>query len=178
MIFLLSTRKEVMGTYHNIMARLEFINDITGVEPTLWKITKLGPYKMTFLVCKTNAGINGIYITAHNREVEYLSLCNFISKIDFVIANTCVYEKDFDTNIMYNLRKVNKNIAMYYAKQEVEITTDRVFRKTNTIKDVGNFGFMTSISDRLMFINRKKGFMDALNVSFNKISGVYGVNYI
>ena len=66
-------------------------------------------------------------------------------------------------------------LHLYYAKQEVEITADRVLRKTNTIKDVGNFGFMTSISDRLMFMNRKKGFMDALKSSFERTSGVYGV---
>lgn len=175
MIFLLSTRNEVMENYHNIMARLDFINDITGVEPTLWKIIKIGYRKMPFLVCETDDGINGIYITAHNFEVKYLSLCNFIAGIDFFIANTCVYERDFDADIMFNLRKINNNIILYYAKQEVEITADRVLRKTNTIKDVGNFGFMTSISDRLMFMNRKKGFMDALKSSFERTSGVYGV---
>ena len=70
----------------------------------------------------------------------------------------------------------NADISLWYAKQDVEMTEDHIFRRTNTIRNVGTFGFMTSKSERLMYRNRSKGFMKALELSYDKVSSLYGVN--
>ena len=175
MYFLLSTNPDIMGTEENREARLKFINDITGVVPTPWKCVKFYNNGTPFLLCNTVDSINGIYITAHNYEVVEICRTRIVLEIDFLVANTCVYRKNLDTDILWFLREKNKNIRLWYAKQEIELTSDHVFRNTNTLREVGTFGFMTSKSDRLMFKNRKKGFEMALQLSFDRVSELYGV---
>ena len=174
MYFLLSTNPDIMGTRENRMARLKFINDITGVVPTPWKCVKFHDGGKSFLICNTVDNINGIYITAHNYEVVEICRTGIVHEVDFLAANTCVYRENLHTDILWLLREKNKNIKLLYAKQEFELTSDRVFRNTNTLRDVGTFGFMTSKSDRLMFKNRKQGFKTALQLSFDKVSELYG----
>jgi len=173
--FLISTNIDIMGSRENRMARLKFINDITGVVPTPWKRIKFHDGGTSFLLCKADDNINGIYITAHNYEVIEICRTGIISAVDFLVANTCVYRENLDTDILWLLRGKNKNARLWYAKQEIELTSDHVFRSTNTLRDVGTFGFMTSKSDRMMFKNRKKGFEAALQLSFDKVSELYGV---
>lgn len=175
MYFLLSTNLAVMGTEENRLARLKFINDITGVVPTPWKRVKFRDGGTSFLLCNTADGINGIYITAHNYEVVEICRTGMVSEVDFLAANTCVYRENLDTDILWLLREKNKNIRLWYAKQEIELMRDHVLRNTNTLREVGTFGFMTSKSDRLMFKNRKKGFETALQLAFDKVSELYGV---
>ena len=164
-----------MGTRENRMARLKFINDITGVVPTPWKCVRFHDGGTPFLLCNTVDNLNGIYITAHNYEVVEMCKTEYVSKVDFLAANTCIYRENLDTDILWFLKEKNKNIRLWYAKQEIELTSDHVFRNTNTLRNVGTFGFMTSKSDRLMFKNRKKGFEVALRLSFDKVSELYGV---
>lgn len=175
MYFLLSTDPDIMGTRENRMARLKFINDITGVVPTPWKCVRFHDGGTPFLLCNTVDNLNGIYITAHNYEVVEMCKTEYVSKVDFLAANTCIYRENLDTDILWFLKEKNKNIRLWYAKQEIELTSDHVFRNTNTLRNVGTFGFMTSKSDRLMFKNRKKGFEVALRLSFDKVSELYGV---
>ena len=175
MYFLLSTNPDIIGTKENRMARLKFINDITGVVPTPWEYFQLRNEGKLFLICNTFDGLNGIYITAHNYEVVEICRTGFASNVNFLVANTCVYRENLDTDILWLLRQQNKNIRLWYAKQDLELTYDHVLRNTNLLRDVGTFGFMTSKSDRLMFKNRKKGFEAALQLSFDKVSELYGV---
>lgn len=175
MYFLLSTNPDIIGTKENRMARLKFINDITGVVPTPWEYFKHRNEGKLFLICNTFDGLNGIYITAHNYEVVEICRTGFVSNVNFLVANTCVYRENLDTDILWLLRQQNKNIRLWYAKQDLELTYDHVLRNTNLLRDVGTFGFMTSKSDRLMFKNRKRGFETALQLSFDRVSGLYGV---
>ena len=175
MYFLLSTNPDIMGTEENRQARLKFINDITGVVPTPWKCVKFYNGGTPFLLCNTVDYINGIYITAHNYEVVEICKTGIVLEIDFLVANTCVYRENLDKDILWLLREKNKNIRLWYAKQEIELTSGHVLRNTNTLREVGTFGFMTSKSDRLMFKNRKKGFEMALRLSFDRVSELYGV---
>lgn len=171
MYFLISTSPDIIGSKDNRMARLKFINDITGVVPTHWKYD-VGKH---FLICDTCDDVNGIYITAHNYEVAEICKRGIADNIDFLVANTCIYRENLDTDILWELRKWNNDIELWYAKQEVELTCDYVLRNTNTLREIGTFGFMTSKSDRLMFKNRKKGFEAALKLSFDKVSEIYSV---
>ena len=175
MHFLLSTNPDIMGSKENRMARLKFINDITGVVPTPWKCVKFNDGGTTFLICNTQDNMNGIYITAHNYEVVEICRAGIVKDVDFLVANTCVYRENLDTDILWLLRNINPNIILWYAKQELELTYDHVLRNTNTLRNVGTFGFMTSKSDRLMFKNRMKGFEVALQLSFDRVSELYGV---
>lgn len=175
MYFLLSTNPDIIGSKENRMARLKFINDITGVVPTPWEYFKFRNDGKLFLICNTFDGLSGIYITAHNYEVVEICRTGFVSNVDFVVANTCIYRENLDTEILWLLRQQNKNIRLWYAKQDLELTYDHVLRNTNLLREVGTFGFMTSKSDRLMFKNRKKGFETALQLSFDRVSELYGV---
>lgn len=175
MYFLLSTSPDIIGLEENIRARLEFIKDITGVVPTPWKPIRFPKSGELFLICYTANEINGIYITAHNYEVVHICKEGVIAKSDFIIANTCIYRDNLDTDILKLLRQQNRDIQLWYAKQELELVDKCVLRNTNTITEVGTFGFMTSKSDRLMFKNRKLGFEKALQLSFDKVSGLYAV---
>ena len=158
------------------MARLQFITDITGVVPTPWSLIEFSNNKYCFWGCKTEDSLNGVYITAHNFEVVYLCKEKVLQNMDFIIANTCIFREELDTDILRLLRKRNKDVVLWYAKQEIEMTEDHIFRKTNTINDVGNFGFFTSKSDRLMFRYRKRGFLPALELAFDKVAGLYGID--
>lgn len=173
MEFWVSASPDIMGSAENMLARLKYINDITGVVPTPWKYIKIPACGFVFMGCHTDDGINGLYVTAHNYEVIEISKTNIATKLDFIAANTCVYTEGYDTDMLRLLREKNNNIVLWYAKQEMELMTNYVVRNTNILKDVGNFGFMTSQSDRLMFRNRKNGFEVALQLSFDKVSGVY-----
>lgn len=175
MHFLLSTNLDIMETKENIEARLEFIKDITGVVPTPWESIEFRKGGKRFLMCYTDDQINGIYVTAHNCEVGHICRQGVAAKVDFFVANTCIYRNNLDIDILKMLRKWNKDIQLWYAKQELELVNQYELRNTNTITDVGAFGFMTSKSDRLMFKNRKLGFEKALQLSFDKVSGLYRV---
>ena len=43
----------------------------------------------------------------------------------------------------------------------------------NELENKGMFGFPTSKSERILFKNREKGFMNALKVAFDKVSAIY-----
>ena len=176
MYFILSTSMDIIERNESVMARLSFIKDITGVVPTPWGIYKLTNSKREYLMCPTRDGLNGVYITGHNFEVFELCSEKKFKDIDFVVANTCVYRDELDTVILRMLTIQNADISLWYAKQDVEMTEDHIFRRTNTIRNVGTFGFMTSKSERLMYRNRSKGFMKALELSYDKVSSLYGVN--
>ena len=175
MYFLLSKSPDIMGTEDNTRARLGFIQDITGVVPTPWKSIRFHKGGEWFLICNTDDNINGIYVTAHNYEVVHICNEGVAAKTDFFVANTCIYSNNLEMDVLALLRQWNKNIQLWYAKQELELIDGYVLRNTNTITEVGTFGFMTSKSDRLMFKNRKKGFEKALQLSFDRVSGLYRI---
>lgn len=175
MYFLLSTNLAIMEKRENIEARLEFIKDITGVVPTPWEPVEFYKGGKMFLMCHTDDQISGIYVTAHNYEVGHICRQGVAAKVDFFVANTCIYRNDLEIDILNMLRKWNKDIQLWYAKQELELVNHYELRNTNTITEVGTFGFMTSKSDRLMFKNRKLGFEKALKLSFDKVSGLYKI---
>lgn len=174
MLFVIGTSTEIIGTSDECMARLRFISDITGVVPTPWRIMTIAEGKK-FLICGTSDNVNGVYITAHNYEVVELCKTRLFIDKELLVANTCVYSEGFDTKLLQLLRKGGSRIELFFAKQELEVTEDRIIRNTNTLRDVGNYGFMTSKSDRLMFMNRKKGVREAIKLSFDKVSELYRV---
>lgn len=91
---------------------------------------------------------------------------------EFVVANTCIWVPLADKEVLRKLMLINPDIQLWFAKQELSIECKYQLRQTNLISDVGNFGFPTSRSERVLFANRKKGFKDALKEAFELISPV------
>lgn len=172
---MVSSDVEICGTSEEMFKRQLFIRKITGFEPSAWRSFCVSDMCKPFWWCKTTDGINGVYITAHNYDV--FMLCGFkcIYNMEFVVANTCEFGQDTDTRLLETLRKHNAEAELWFAFQEVELVEDGVIRNTNTLSNCGTFGFLTSKSDRLIYRNRKKGFIDALRTSFYRVSGVYCV---
>ena len=50
--------------------------------------------------------------------------------------------------------------------------SNSTIEESTTVEDIGKFGFQTSVSERKLFANRRKGFMEAVNLSFDKVSPI------
>lgn len=96
-----------------------------------------------------------------------------IGKFDFVVANTCIWEDGYEKQILSELMHARQDIILWYAKQVVSLESGLALRKTNELENKGMFGFPTSKSERILFKNREKGFMNALKVAFDKVSAIY-----
>lgn len=70
------------------------------------------------------------------------------------------------------MTNINREIELLIAKQELSIDRNRIFKQTNTINHIGAFGFQTSLSERQLFKNRKKGFLIAIRESFERVSPI------
>jgi hypothetical protein len=89
-----------------------------------------------------------------------------------IIANTCIWEKSGHKWLLHQLYQNNPNIELYFSKQKFSMEIGRIFRQTTTLLDVGRFGFQTSMSERELFMNRHKGFEEALRQSFERVSPI------
>ena len=67
------------------------------------------------------------------------------------------------------MMRINREIELLIAKQELPIDINRIFKRTNTINHVGKFGFQTSLSKRQLFKNRGKGLLIAMGESFERV---------
>lgn len=152
-----------------LIARRQFIGEVAGVSPSKW----YPDYNIRSFCCETTDNINGLFITGHVGEVAAICNLRSVLQFDFIVANTCIWEKDYEKRILSYLMKSRRNIKLWYAKQEVSLENDYIMRKTNELENMGNFGFPTSKSERMLFKNRKKGFMQALEVSFDIVSMIY-----
>lgn len=160
---------DVIGNDEEKKARLQFVEDVTGDKSILWE--KFVLRGIEFYYCRTNDGVKGVFITAHNNAVRLL--CTFLPGIelnDFVVANTCVWENDFDKKILQILLKKNHTTRLYYAKQETKFTDVIRIRQIVAIDYVGLFGFMTSKSERILYRNREKGLMKAVQRAFDLVN--------
>ncbi|HAX67504.1 MAG TPA: hypothetical protein DCY04_09880 [Eubacterium sp.] len=156
-----------------LAARREFIGMITGVSPSRWHIIVKDINNRFYYKCNTIDDINGLFITGHVGEVWEICKSPGIGKFDFVVANTCIWEEGYEKQILSELMYARQDIILWYAKQVVSLESGLALRKTNELENKGMFGFPTSKSERILFKNRKKGFMNALKVAFDKVSAIY-----
>ena len=167
MRWIVSSNFDICRNREELKKRREFIRRVTESEVTEWEC--ISPNK--FYCCDSKDGLNGIFITAHVGDIQRISCWEGIASYDFLIANSCIWEKDVDKGILKNLIQRKKGVELWFAKQGATVTFyDKKIRPCVEIKDVGKFGFPTSLSERELFLNRKKGFMDALQESFVKVS--------
>ena len=91
---------------------------------------------------------------------------------DFVIANTCIWEKSSNKQILYYMMNINKKAVLWFSKQTLSLEENYNLRQSTLLSNVGTFGFNTSLSERLLFSNRHKGFMKAVSFAFDKVSPI------
>ena len=172
MKWIVSARPEIVQNLSELYARSEFIQLVSNAGVTNWDIIRDSRGTNRFYVCFTDDGINGIFVTGHIGEVMELCRAAQVDTCDFVIANTCIWNQLNDKSILYELLKKHSEMKLWFAKQELSCETNYWLRKTNTLSDVGTFGFPTSKSERILFENRRKGFMVAIEKAFDKVSPI------
>lgn len=173
MQWIISSDPRVFVDASNMSARLQYIHSVTGSEVTGWAAArKKSILSKTFFYCKSNDGLNGTFITAHIGEVQQLCSLQDIATGNFVIANTCIWEKSLNKQILYHMMKINRKIDLWFSKQSLSVEENYNLRQSTMLSKCGEFGFDTSLSERLLFSNRRKGFMKAVTLAFNKVSPV------
>lgn len=173
MRWIVSTGKDIFVNNNQLEARRDYIRKVTGAEVTTWRVMSInGCGVKEFLYCISNDGINGTFITAHIGEVQAICSLRAVANGDFVIANSCIWEKSIDKYILYNMMKINRSIELWFAKQEVSVENGHMLRQCTTLNNIGQFGFQTSLSERQLFAKRHNDFMTAVNEAFVKVSPV------
>ena len=85
-----------------------------------------------------------------------------------MVANTCKLVVDLDKKLLQQMQSFNGSAQLYYAKQEREVIAGREY-DSNVIRDIGVFGFKTSKSERILYRNREKDFMEAIRIAFDRV---------
>ena len=153
MKWIVSSDPRIFVNRAHMSARLQYIQSVTDAPVTDWMITrKNSAFPKSLFCCMTNDELNGTFITAHIGEVQRLCSVHEIAMSDFVIANTCIWEKS--------------------SKQTLSLEENYNLRQSTLLSNVGTFGFNTSLSERLLFSNRHKGFMKAVSFAFDKVSPI------
>lgn len=172
MRWIVSTGKDIYVDNNQLQARLNYIQQVTNAEVTEWKILRIKGTNRQFLYCISDDGLNGTFITAHIGEVRLICSLYEVASGDFVIANSCIWEKSLDQRILRDMMKVNRSVELWFAKQEVSVEGGHMLRQCTTLNNLGQFGFHTSLSERQLFTKRCNGFMAAVREAYVKVSPV------
>lgn len=170
MKWLISARKDIAVDESNFNARLEYIGQVTNSNVSIWQPIKID--KCLFYYCVSNDIVDGIFITAHIDALPVLSALPLIYQNRIVVANTCIWDKLNHKKLLHQLYLNNSNIELYFSKQEHTIEFGQILRPTTSLLDIGRFGFQSSMSERELFMNRKKGLEEALKQSFERVSPI------
>ena len=74
--------------------------------------------------------------------------------------------------VLYYMMNINKKAVLWFSKQTLSLEENYNLRQSTLLSNVGTFGFNTSLSERLLFSNRHKGFMKAVSFAFDKVSPI------
>jgi hypothetical protein len=151
-----------------LSARGEYIQKVTGSVVSEWSLIMVGNVRVQCCVSQDN--IRGVFITAHMDAVLNLCQMRQVYSHNLIAVNTCMWDKNSDNGLLLRMHRYNRDAELWFAKQIVTFESDMIFHMTNTIETVGTFGFQTSKSERELYIHRRKGFMEALELSFNRVS--------
>ena len=173
MKWIVSSDPRIFVNRAHMSARLQYIQSVTDAPVTDWMITrKNSAFPKSLFCCMTNDELNGTFITAHIGEVQRLCSVHEIAMSDFVIANTCIWEKSSNKQILYYMMNINKKAVLWFSKQTLSLEENYNLRQSTLLSNVGTFDFNTSLSERLLFSNRHKGFMKAVSFAFDKVSPI------
>ena len=122
MKWIVSSDPRIFVNRAHMSARLQYIQSVTDAPVTDWMITrKNSAFPKSLFCCMTNDELNGTFITAHIGEVQRLCSVHEIAMSDFVIANTCIWEKSSNKQILYVLVNncVGFSLSPFYGTQKV-----------------------------------------------------------
>lgn len=160
-----------------LLARHSYIKTVSSASVSEWNYIRInGVVSKKFLCCNSNDDVNGTFITAHVGQVYHLCALAEIYNGDLVVANTCIWERCFHKRILYSMMRYNRKVELWFAKQEVSLDGARLFRKSTTIANLGEFGFQTSLSERSLFRQRNLGLRSAIGASFDRVSPILLLN--
>jgi len=169
--WILGAGKEIVVDVSQLEARTKYIRSVTGTDVSNWQSIQLKDRQ--FLYCISNDVVDGVFITAHINDVYMLSTMHQVYENRIIIANTCIWEKFADKKLLCQFYRNNPNLELFFAKQDLSIDPMHIFRQTTTLLNIGRFGFQSSLSERELFMNRRKGFEEALRQSFERVSPIY-----
>lgn len=173
MRWIIGSSTDIAVDNNQLQARRNYIRSVTGADVSSWSVMKVnGQIWKEYLCCMSNDEINGTFITAHIGDVHKLCFLSEIRSGEFVVANTCVWGKMSDKKLLNNMRSFKRDIELWFAKQELSVDINGILRQSTTLNNVGQFGFQTSFSERELFKNRAKGFLEAIRVSFERVSPI------
>jgi len=171
--WILGAGRDIAVDSNQVQARRDYVQRVTGVEVSPWNVIQVnGQVCREFLCCTSNEGISGTFITAHIGDVYNLCTLREICKGDFVVANTCIWEKMSHKELLFQIMRVNPKIELFFAKQELSVDNNHIFRQSTTLNNVGRFGFQTSLSERELFKYRVRGLVEAIHESFDRVSPI------
>lgn len=154
-------------------ARRNYIQCVTDAKVSAWEFIRVnGEVSKKFLCCTSEDEVDGTFITAHIFDVYELCSLREVREGKLVIANTCIWINLAHKNLLINMMKFNREIELWFAKQELSIDTDLTLRLSTTLHNIGQFGFHTSLSERKLFANRSKGIVEAIHMSFDRVSPI------
>ena len=111
-----------------------------------------------------------MFITAHIDDVCAFCQSPIVYTKDFLLANTCIWKFNTDKVLLASILRSNPIFELWFAKQEIILDGPRMPKQSVEIKDLGNFGFQTSLSERDLFRHRRKGLRSAISASFVQVS--------
>lgn len=170
MRWILSAGKDIAVDGNQIQARMRYIQSVTNAKTSTWRIMQVKG--KAFYICESYDEINGTFITAHIYDVFMLCSLSDICASGFIVANTCIWHKDADKETLKRMRLFNKNIELWFAKQDLFLDGTQTLRQSTELNNIGLFGFQTSLSERNLFKNRKKGLVKAIRESFVRVSPI------
>ena len=169
MIWIVS--ESVCGTQEELCMRHQYIEEVSLANVSRWKrndceyiYTSHGRTRVGFYQCKSDKDEYGINITAHIGEAISILKEVLTQKRAIVVINSCIIDKKIIQIIFEFVKQKNTNTELYFAKQEKGFDG----KYMNIISAVGNFGFITSKSERLLFKNRSLGLIKAMRTAFDK----------
>lgn len=167
MRWILSTDKIISGDRNQLQARRCYIEQVTGTNVTPWDTIQVNGKK--FYLCFSNDEINGTFITAHIGDVFMICSLPVVYTGELVVANTCIWQDGADKEILKLMRFFNKKADLWFAEQELFFDGPKI-RQSVQINNFGLFGFKMSPSECNLFKNRNKGFINAIQRSFVRVS--------
>ena len=170
MKWILGAGEDIVVDENQLKARTKYIRQVTESDVSNWRRIQMNGRQ--FLYCASNDIVDGVFITAHINDVFMLSTLRQVCESKIIIANTCIWERLADKRLLYRLRQINPNSDLYFAKQEIYFDSMQLFRQTTTLLDVGQFKFQSSLSERELFMYRRKGFEEAIKQSFEQVSPI------
>lgn len=174
MKWIVGAGKDIIQNDQQLLARSRYIERITGADVTPWCNLVIKNSNRKYWMCISLDKRNGSFITAHIDDTMLLSCTELVANSEFVVANTCIWNRFSDKKVLNNLMLVNPWVCLWFAKQELAIVgCEYRLRESNLLSMVGNFGFLTSKSERIFFANRNKGFEKALSMAFEPVSPVF-----